>query len=132
MRGAAGPGATPPGAVCAPPALTHSSSSTPSKESWGSGSSLLPSRATMALRSCGERPSRAVGRGASPPALPQGGHPRTHLLLLLLIRLLLQVHGRRDELPSRSLFRGLAHCESGVTMGREGFVPLIKAPRSHP
>lgn len=31
--------------------LTHSSSSTPSKESWGSGSSRFPSLATMAFSS---------------------------------------------------------------------------------
>lgn len=72
------------------------------------------------------------GIGASPPALPQGGHPRTHLLLLLLVSLLLQVHGRRDELPSRSLFWGLTHCESGVTVGREGFIPSTKASPAIP
>lgn len=32
--------------------LTHSFSSTPSKESWGSGSSRFPSFATMAFSSC--------------------------------------------------------------------------------
>lgn len=32
--------------------LTHSSSSTPSNESCGSGSSMFPSLATMALSSC--------------------------------------------------------------------------------
>lgn len=47
----------------------------------------------------------------------------THLLLLLLVRLLLQVHGCRDELPRRSLLGGLAHWESSGTVGAGGLRP---------
>lgn len=41
--------------------LTHSSSSTPSKESWGSGSSRFPSFATMAFSSWESQEKRREG-----------------------------------------------------------------------
>lgn len=44
-------------------------------------------------------------------------HPRAHLLLLLLVRLLPQVHGRGDKLARRLLLGGLAHCEDSAMWG---------------
>lgn len=56
------------------------------------------------------------------------GSPCTHLLLFLLVGLLLKVHRCRDKLPCWGLLWGLAHWESIVAMGQDGFAPRLTLP----